>query len=104
MNRLHVYIIILNYKRWQDTQECLESVFRSSYTNFSVIVIDNDSQNDSIANLTRWADRTIAVSAPHAVLHANDIRDLDNSSSLPRLTFIQNEKNTGFAAGNNVAL
>jgi GT2 family glycosyltransferase len=104
MNRPHVYIIILNYKRWGDTQECLESVFRSSYPNFSVIVIDNDSQNDSIAHLTEWATCSLVASVPHVVLHSHDISKLDNPSSLPRLTFIQNEKNTGFAAGNNVAL
>jgi GT2 family glycosyltransferase len=104
MSNLHVYIIILNYKRWQDTQECLESVFHSSYQHFSVIVIDNDSQNDSIAHLTEWVDRSLTTSGPYAVLHASDVKKLDDPSSLPRLTFIQNEKNTGFAAGNNVAL
>jgi GT2 family glycosyltransferase len=104
MNSPHVYIIILNYKRWEDTQECLESVFRSSYQHFSVIVVDNDSQNDSIAHLTEWVDRSLTTLVPYAVLHANDVKKLNTPSSLTRLTFIQNEKNTGFAGGNNVAL
>ena len=52
-----VYIIILNYKKWQDTMECLESVFHSSYKDFSVIVIDNDSQNNSLEHLMQWADK-----------------------------------------------
>ena len=33
-----VYIVILNYNGWQDTIECLESVLKSDYNNYRVIV------------------------------------------------------------------
>jgi len=104
-----VYIIVLNYKKWQDTLECLESVFRSSYENFSVIVVDNDSQNNSIEHLTEWADRSRETSAPvhpisYAVFQNQEITDLGSPNLLPRLTFIQNSVNAGFAGGNNIAL
>jgi GT2 family glycosyltransferase len=103
MTSLHVYIIIVNYKRWQDTRECLGSVFRSAYRDFSVIVVDNDSQNDSITHLVEWAKHNIA-SIPHVILSVSDVRKHGKLSSLSKLTFIQNDSNTGFAAGNNVAL
>jgi GT2 family glycosyltransferase len=107
---LPVYIIIVNYKNWQDTLECLESVFRSSYTNFSAIVIDNDSQNNSLEHLMHWANSKTGNEfiSPHSFnfvfFRKEDITDTINPTLLPRLTFIQNDSNAGFAAGNNVAL
>jgi GT2 family glycosyltransferase len=111
-----VYIIILNYKIWQDVIECLESVFRSRYDNYTVIVIDNDSQNASIEHLIAWTEKNTDVSQfpyskghlqkPIAYLHFQN-KDLDasiNPTSFPSLVFLQNEQNLGFAEGNNIAL
>ena len=106
-----IYIIILNYKKWQDTLECLESVFQSSYKDFSVIVIDNDSQNKSLEHLMQWADKSAGNDGSESVrsfsytfLHREDIADPISLASLSRLTFIQNNINAGFAGGINVAL
>ena len=111
-----VYIIILNYKIWQDVIECLESVFRLQYDNYTVIVIDNDSKNASIEHLIAWTEKDSDVSKfpfskgvlqkpiVYAHFHNKDIDASINPVSFPRLVFIQNEKNVGFAAGNNIAL
>jgi len=106
-----IYIIILNYKKWQDTLECLESVFRSSYKDYSVIVIDNDSQNSSLEHLMRWADKSTGNEESASVhsfgytyLRREDITDPISSTAFSRLTFIQNNINAGFAGGTNIAL
>ena len=102
-----VFIIILNYKKWQDTMECLESVFQSSYKNFSVIVIDNDSQNNSLEHLMQWADTNTGhngSSFTYNFLKRDDIAELTSPASFSRLTFIQNSINAGFAGGINVVL
>jgi GT2 family glycosyltransferase len=106
---LPVYIIIVNYKNWQDTVACLESVFQSSYQDFSVIVIDNHSQNNSIEHLKTWADGSNGTFASdpvlkYSVFHRAEINESTDPSLFPRLTFIQNDVNAGFAAGNNVTL
>lgn len=49
-------IIILNYNRWIDTIECLESVLRNSYPNYNVVVIDNNSPNNSMEYIKTWAE------------------------------------------------
>jgi len=54
-------IIILNYNAWQDTIECLESVLRNDYQNYQVIVVDNNSQNNSLDYIKSWADGKISV-------------------------------------------
>lgn len=56
-----VYIIILNYNGWYDTIECLESVLRNDYTNYQVIVLDNNSPNNSMEYIKAWADGKINV-------------------------------------------
>jgi GT2 family glycosyltransferase len=56
-----VYIITLNYKNWYDTIECLESVLRNDYPNYQVIVIDNNSPNNSMEYLKAWAEGKIDI-------------------------------------------
>lgn len=105
-----VYIIIVNYKKWQDVVECLESVFCLKYHNYKVFVIDNDSKNDSLKHLIDWAEN--GTSQNNSLRKPIDYKhffkkDMDASFTLvdlPPLVFIQNDENKGFAAGNNVVL
>jgi GT2 family glycosyltransferase len=101
-----VYIIILNYRNWQDTIECLESVFRLRYTNFSVLVVDNDSQNDSLQHLMDWADGwpELAAMPRYRYFTRAELPAAVDGQELPPLSFIQNDRNAGFAGGNNVAI
>ncbi len=118
-----VYIIIVNYNGWSDTIECLESVFRNSYPDYRVLVVDNASPNGSLERITAWAEGRLEVAKPgNSVL-----RHLSNPpipKPLPhvfysraeaeaggradeagaRLVLIQAGNNLGFAGGNNVAL
>ena len=113
-----VYIIILNYKKWKDVIECLETLFRSQYEHYTVIVIDNDSQNDSLEHLLYWAEHDTdfndritdfskeKIQKPIGYQYFNneiipaDIKPVD----LPQLVFVQNKKNKGFAGGMNGVL
>jgi GT2 family glycosyltransferase len=113
-----VYVIILNYKKWEDVAECLETLFRSHYDNFTAIVIDNDSQNNSLEYLLHWAEhhtdfpkrlshfsrdilmKPIGYKYFSSEAFTDDIKPAD----LPRLVFIQNKKNKGFAGGMNPVL
>lgn len=47
MSQPKVYINILNWNSLKDTFERLESVFKLDYPHFEVIVVDNDSKDDS---------------------------------------------------------
>jgi GT2 family glycosyltransferase len=116
MHALKVYIVILNFRKWQDSRDCLESVLRSTYTNFSVFVIDNNSGNNSLEHLSGWLQNKITgeVSLNHTSLAGEPIsfgtfskKEISSSVDLfqlPKIAFIQNDVNTGFAGGNNVVL
>lgn len=48
MDQPAVHVIILNWNNAPDTLACLESVCRMEYPNFSVLVVDNGSTDDSV--------------------------------------------------------
>ena len=50
-----VSIIILNWNGWEDTLECLESLYQITYPNYEVIVVDNDSKNQSVKKILKMA-------------------------------------------------
>src|SRR5215831_18706225 len=96
-----VYIIILNYKKWQDTQECMESLLHSVYQNFVAIIIDNDSKNDSLQHLSHWLTET-----GNSIFSFFQMDEINNSiaADLSQFVFIQNKANAGFAGGINPVL
>ena len=41
-----IAVIIINWKKYEFTLSCINSVLKSSYKNFKIILIDNESQKD----------------------------------------------------------
>lgn len=72
-----VYVVILNWNGKFDTLECLASVESLSYPNFQVVVVDNCSNDGSVA-----------------AIHA----------AFPQFLVLVNNKNLGYAGGNNVGI
>jgi len=98
-NEPSVYIVILNWNGWQDTIECLESVFRIEYTNYRIILIDNDSANNSTEHIQNWL-----------ILHDSGVRcnEMHNETQViarsNKVLFLKNSENFGFAKGNNIGI
>lgn len=118
-----VYVILLNWNGWRDTIECLETVFRSTYSNFQVIVCDNNSSDDSPHCIQAWATGLLQVREPeHRALwllsqppvekpipYVSYDRSTaeaggDVQADSAQLILIQSGANLGFAGGNNVGL
>lgn len=72
-----VYIIIINYNNYQDTIECVESLEKINYKNFKILIVDNNSSNDSINRI---------------------------KTSYSKYEVMQLKDNLGFAGGNNVGI
>jgi len=75
-----ISIVILNYNGKDFVEQCLKSVLNADYPNFEVILVDNASTDGS----------------PKLVKKV--------FGSDPRLKVIQNNKNLGFAEGNNIGV
>lgn len=72
-----VFIIILNYNRRDCLKKCLDSVFKITYPNFEVVLVDNNSSDGSFEMARTGYSRAV---------------------------FIKNEENLGYSAGNNVGI
>src|SRR3954453_12196768 len=72
-----IIIVVLNWNGCADTIECLESVRALDYPNFRTVLVDNGS-----------TDRTVVATRQH----------------FPDVHIIQNGRNLGYAAGNNVGI
>jgi GT2 family glycosyltransferase len=118
-----VYIILLNWNGWKDTIQCLESVLRSSYPDFRVIVCDNGSTDGSLQRIKDWAEGRWAAEEPldealkpliappiKKPLAYVQYREEDaekggeQDDEKPPLVLIQNNTNKGFSGGNNPGL
>ncbi len=51
-----VTIVTLNFNGWKDTKRLLESIRKLSYKNIEIIVIDNGSKDESVAELSKEKD------------------------------------------------
>lgn len=121
-----VYIIILNYNGWQDTIECLESVLKNYYSNYQIIVTDNDSPNKSMEYIIQWAEGQQQVSyisdsqlkhlsqpyisKPIDYVYYSKEEAINGGDCIKEglrtnpLILIQTGENGGFSAGNNIAI
>lgn len=112
----NVVIIIINWNRWEDTIECLESVYKNDYTNYSVILVDNDSSDDSVKKIKEYCNGKIEVESaffkhdpnnkPIEILETKSSTKIENAveSSSKKLILIESHKNVGFAEGNNIGI
>lgn len=113
-----VKIIILNWNGWEDTIECLESLYQIDYPNFDVFVVDNDSKDESIDKIHMYLDGKLEVESkflnydpdnkPIKYLEYSEDRypQLDSSDGVDakNLYILKNNENYGFAEGNNIAI
>ena len=115
-----VSIIILNWNGWGDTLECLESVYRITYPNYDVIVVDNGSEDESVQKIKEYCEGEIEVESkffeyssenkPMKIIEyteeeaeagGGEVVDLPSNR---KMILIKNEENYGFTGGNNVGM
>jgi hypothetical protein len=46
-----IHVLILNWNGYKLTKECVESVYKAKYSNFTISVIDNNSSDNSVEKL-----------------------------------------------------
>jgi len=119
-----VSVIILNWNGWEDTIECLESLNQITYPNYDIVLIDNDSKDDSIEKIIDYCQGKIKPKSkffsyssnnkPIEIFDYSNVETEENTGrftkkyhQLPhnkRLILIRNNKNYGFAEGNNIGI
>ncbi len=119
-----VSIIILNWNGWEDTLECIESVYNINYPNYEIICIDNGSTNESVKKIKEYAEGKIEIKSNFFKYNYDNkplklfeyrkdcfkvgtIEENANFALLPsnkKLILILNKKNYGFTGGNNIGI
>ena len=79
-DEVSVYIILLNYNGYEDTIECIKSLCEINYNNFKIVLVDNNSTDNS----------------------AEILKDYVKENQ--KVHFIQTGENLGFSGGNNVGI
>ena len=52
-----VAVAIISWNDWKNTTKLLESVFKSDYNNYDIIVVDNNSDNYHFEQLLNWCKK-----------------------------------------------
>ena len=71
-----VAVIVVNWKKYDITSSCIESILNSTNSNFKIILVDNESDNKKVKNF-KYRDE---------------------------IKIIQNKKNEGFSKANNIGI
>jgi GT2 family glycosyltransferase len=59
-----VLIIVLNWMKYNDTINCVNSLLKLDYPNFKIVVVDNNSLNNSVAELKKCFPDTLIIKSP----------------------------------------
>ena len=126
-NNPRVTILLLNYNGWKDAIECLESVYKITYPNWELILVDNGSVDGSVSKIKEWAAGKIQVESKFFEYDAERkpieyieelfydeeearVKALEKEKEwdtlLPhqKLSILRIKKNRGFTGGNNIGV
>jgi len=99
-----VCVVVLNYRTWQDTVECLRSLLKDPHHTRQIVVVDNASKNESVQGIAGWAAAegvSLEVRpAPGILLGANPTAE----DTRAEIILLESPINGGYAAGNNVGI
>ncbi len=109
-----VSIIILNYNSPLDTIECLKSVLKICCTNYHIVVVDNNSVDDSVNKISNWVEISLESTGEknyfftpqnnkieYIIFKKDQIEEEYKSTAI---SIINAQNNYGYAAGNNLGL
>ena len=71
-------ITVLTWNDWENTTKCLESIFQSSFENFDVILVDNNSDEIHLKKIYEWADNKIKIEDDEFNFNPNKKIDIVN--------------------------
>lgn len=113
-----IYIVVLNWCGWLDTIECLQSILKLNFSNYRIVICDNNSQDESVKKITDWINHLPAkltvLKTEHqsrVVSEKNNYHYFEfnkNNAMLPDpnylFTVIQTGENRGYGPGNNIGI
>jgi len=115
VTRKNLAVILLNWNGGEDTVECLETLNKSSISDFTIVVVDNGSTDNSLEKIREFTkglnsdgneEITEVITEFDREQIPSDVSAITNKNvdELQRFILIKNKENLGFAGGNNVGI
>ena len=95
-----VSIILLNYNSYQDTIECVESLQRITYENYNVIIVDNNSPDNSMTRIWDYMKKRKL----NVIYYASPEKAMNDGGNCAQFILIQTGCNGGYGYGNNIGI
>ena len=118
-----IAIVVLNWNGWENSIECLESIYKVDYPQYHLILVDNASEDDSLekirdycrgdlktdSNYVEYTDENKPIfikEIEYNEIMKNELEQafINGSNNENNLILIKNDENYGFAEGNNIAI
>ncbi len=94
---IHSYIIVLNYNSANYTIECMKSLIGLNYSEYSIVIIDNKSTDDSESRIVDFIDTSELPSTIYKIPFDGEVK----GRLQDKIYYFQTGENNGFASGNN---
>jgi len=109
MEQKKAYILLLNWNGWKDTVECVNSILNNTYSNYQIVIVDNDSQDNSVEKIKNWIDQDLKELVDYIEYNREQIETGiyekgNGAKDGNQIVIIQSKRNYGFADGNNLGL
>ena len=107
-----ISIVLVNWRGYRDTAECLESLMRVTAPSLKIIVVDNESSNSGVEAIIRWArgEQHVDTTSPAwtrtaserlreptlSVSFANEIVELESNALV---TIVRSRRQHGLCRG-----
>ena len=76
-------ITVLTWNDWQNTIKCLESIYQSTFDNFDIILVNNNSKEIHLQKIIDWSKNNIKIEDEEITYNPNK-----------KIEIIKVEKNT----------
>lgn len=71
-------ITVLTWNDWKNTVKCLESIYQSTYNNFDIVLVNNNSDKLHLDQIKEWAKNNVEVLDPEINFNPNKIIEIIN--------------------------
>lgn len=95
-----VAIVLLNYNGYKDTIGCFESLQAITYSKYNVIIVDNDSPDNSMENIADY----MSENNIEYISFDSTVMAMNHLEKTPKVTLIKSSYNGGYGHGNNIGI
>lgn len=97
---LDITIVIINYKTYNLTIQCIDSIIKNVLEKYHIIIVDNNSKNKSLQKIYQH----FCMITKCTFVPSNESISIDSKVQDKSILLIQANANLGYAKGNNIGI